>query len=141
MLGEGRWRQTRALVEWVDEQDCRQNPPGPGTGAGYAQRTADLSRYRVRVPERVDVKAIRTGLGMSQQEFAGRFGFSVNTLRHWEQGTRTPEGAARAYLRVIDRAPKAVQKALQRQRLPPRGLLLRQFPPSMTRRHDSTIEL
>lgn len=79
----------------------------------YANGTADRSLYGVHVPDHVDVKAIRTGLNMSQQEFAGRFGFSVNTLRHWEQGTRTPEGAARAYLRVIERAPKAVQKALK----------------------------
>jgi len=49
---------------------------------------------------------------MTQEEFAGRFGFSVNTLRHWERGSRQPEGPTRAYLMVIDRAPKAVQKAL-----------------------------
>jgi putative transcriptional regulator len=65
------------------------------------------------VPAKIDVKAIRTRLDMTQQEFAGRFGFSVNTLRHWEQGSRQPEGPTRAYLRVIERAPKAVQKALQ----------------------------
>ena len=46
------------------------------------------------------------------EEFAGQFGFSVNTLRHWEQGKRQPEGPMRAYLLVIERAPKAVQKAL-----------------------------
>ena len=69
--------------------------------------------YRVHVPEAIDVKAIRTKLAMTQEEFAGRFGFSVNTLRHWEQGLRQPEGPTRAYLLVIDRAPKAVQKALQ----------------------------
>lgn len=79
----------------------------------YAEGRADAALYGVHVPETIDVKAIRTGLNMSQQEFAGRFGFSVNTLRHWEQGTRTPEGPARAYLRVIERAPKAVQKALK----------------------------
>lgn len=50
---------------------------------------------------------------MTQEEFAGRFGFSVNTLRHWEQGSRQAEGPIRAYLLVIERAPKAVQKALQ----------------------------
>ena len=55
---------------------------------------------------------IHASKGMTQEEFAGRFGFSVNTLRHWEQGKRQPEGATRAYLLVIDRAPKAVQKAL-----------------------------
>lgn len=79
----------------------------------YAKGEADPSAYRVHVPEKVDVKAIRTKLGMTQEEFAGRFGFSVNTLRHWEQGSRRPEGPTRAYLLVIDRAPEAVQKALQ----------------------------
>ena len=78
----------------------------------YAERKADANAYRVHVPERIDVKAIRTKLDMTQEEFAGRFGFSVNTLRHWEQGSRQPEGPTRAYLLVIDRAPKAVQKAL-----------------------------
>jgi putative transcriptional regulator len=79
----------------------------------YAEGKADESGYRVHVPAKIDVKAIRTRLDMTQQEFAGRFGFSVNTLRHWEQGSRQPEGPTRAYLRVIERAPKAVQKALQ----------------------------
>ena len=79
----------------------------------YAEGKADKSTYRIHVPKKIDVKAIRTGLDMTQQEFAGRFGFSVNTLRHWEQGSRQPEGPTRAYLLVIERAPKAVQKALQ----------------------------
>ena len=79
----------------------------------YAKGQADAEAYRVHVPEAIDVKAIRAKLAMTQEEFAGRFGFSVNTLRHWEQGLRQPEGPTRAYLLVIDRAPKAVQKALQ----------------------------
>jgi len=49
---------------------------------------------------------------MPQEEFAGWFGFSVSTLRHWEQGLREPEGPTRAYLLLIDRALEAVQKAL-----------------------------
>jgi putative transcriptional regulator len=79
----------------------------------YAKGEADESRYRVHVPERVDVRAIRTRLGMTQEAFALTFGFSVNTLRHWEQGRRQPEGPTRAYLLVIDRDPKAVRKALR----------------------------
>ncbi len=78
----------------------------------YAEGKADEGAYRIHVPEKIDVKAIRARLDMTQEEFAGRFGFSVNTLRHWEQGSRQPEGPTRAYLLVIDRAPKAVQKAL-----------------------------
>ena len=79
----------------------------------YAEGTADASRYRIHVPGDIDVKAIRARLDMTQEEFAGRFGFSIHTLRHWEQGRRVPEGATRAYLLVIDRNPKAVQKALK----------------------------
>ena len=79
----------------------------------YGEGNADENAFRIHVPEKIDVKAIRTRLNMTQQEFAGRFGFSVNTLRHWEQGSRQPEGPTRAYLLVIERAPKAVQKALQ----------------------------
>lgn len=86
---------------------------GLNEALAFAEGKADANAYRVRVPERIDVKAIRTKLDMTQEEFAGRFGFSVNTLRHWEQGSRQPEGPTRAYLLVIDRAPKAVQKALQ----------------------------
>lgn len=79
----------------------------------YMDGTADLSKYRVHVPKEIDVRAIRVKLKMTQQEFAGVFGFSINTLRHWEQGKRVPEGPTRAYLLVIDRAPKTVQKALR----------------------------
>jgi putative transcriptional regulator len=79
----------------------------------YAEGTADAGSYSVPVPTDIDVKAIRTKLDMTQEQFAGRFGFSINTLRHWEQGRRVPEGPTRAYLLVIKRNPKAVQKALR----------------------------
>jgi putative transcriptional regulator len=79
----------------------------------YARGTARKGDYRVHVPSHIDVRAIRTRLGMTQRTFAARFGFSLNTLRHWEQGVREPEGPARAYLLVIARAPDLVQDALQ----------------------------
>ncbi len=86
---------------------------GLNEALAFAEGTADESRYVVHIPAEIDVKAIRVRLGMTQQEFAVRFGFSVNTVRHWEQGRRVPEGPTRAYLLVIDREPKAVQKALR----------------------------
>ena len=79
----------------------------------YAKDDTSSRAYRVHVPAHVDAKAIRTKLGMTQQAFAARFGFSVNTLRHWEQGKREPEGPTRAYLLVIERAPRVVEKALK----------------------------
>jgi putative transcriptional regulator len=75
--------------------------------------TADESQYVVHIPPEIDIKAIRGRLGLTQKEFADRFEFNINTLRHWEQGRRVPDGTARAYLRVIDREPEAVRKALR----------------------------
>lgn len=79
----------------------------------FARGRVARKAYRVHVPVRVDVREIRTKLGLTQQAFAAMFGFSINTLRHWEQGQRVPEGPTRAYLLVIARAPEAVQKALR----------------------------
>ena len=68
--------------------------------------------FVAHVPQHVDVATIRRGLGLSQHEFATRFGFTLDAVQNWEQGRRQPEGAARALLRVIEREPAAVQRAL-----------------------------
>jgi putative transcriptional regulator len=60
----------------------------------------------------VDVRAVRENSGLSQSEFAARYGFSLRTLQEWEQGRAQPDSAVRAYLLVIDRDPQAVQAAL-----------------------------
>ena len=79
----------------------------------HARGDNSAARVRVvRVPEQVDVKAIRQRLQMSQKEFALRFGFSMDALQNWEQGRRIPEGSARVLLRVIEHSPEAVDKAL-----------------------------
>ncbi len=79
----------------------------------FAEGTAKEGTFVVHIPPEIDIKAIRGRLGMTQKEFADRFDFNINTLRHWEQGRRVPDGTARAYLRVIAREPEAVQRALR----------------------------
>jgi putative transcriptional regulator len=64
-------------------------------------------------PEALNVRAIREKTGMSQERFCATFGISIGTLRHWEQGLRTPRGAARVLLKVVDRNPKAVIAAVK----------------------------
>ncbi len=61
----------------------------------------------------LDVAAIRRKSGLSQPEFARRFGLSVGTLRDWEQGRKAPERTAQILLRVIEREPAAVERALR----------------------------
>lgn len=73
-----------------------------------------IKEHKVIVPQHVDVRAIRLKLHLTRQEFANRYGFSIRTLEKWEQGTREPDGAARAYLVVIDRNHKAVELALSK---------------------------
>lgn len=55
---------------------------------------------------------VRRRLGLSQSEFAQRIGVSVETIRNWEQGKRCPTGAAKALLKVLDKAPEAALAAL-----------------------------
>jgi putative transcriptional regulator len=69
--------------------------------------------YKVTVPDQVNVKAIRKRLRMTQARFSDTFGFSLDAVKHWEGGRRTPESSARAFLTVIDRNPMAVLSALQ----------------------------
>ena len=68
--------------------------------------------HRVKIPKKIDVRAIRDQLHMTRIEFAATFGFSLRTLEKWEQGARQPESPARAYLTVIAFNPKAVKTAL-----------------------------
>ena len=77
-----------------------------------AQRTMPEEAYRVTIPSALDIKEIRTQMGLSQTGFASRFGLSLHALRNWEQGKRKPDPAARAYLRVIEKNPDAVLNAL-----------------------------
>jgi putative transcriptional regulator len=66
------------------------------------------------VPPRVDVCRVRAKTGLSQAEFASRYGFNPRSLQDWEQSRRMPDSAARAYLLVIENNPKAVEEAFLR---------------------------
>jgi putative transcriptional regulator len=67
----------------------------------------------VEIPT-IDVRAMRRRLGLSQSEFAAKFGFQPATLKNWEQGRTRPDGPARVLLAVIARHPEAVEDALRK---------------------------
>jgi putative transcriptional regulator len=62
----------------------------------------------------IDVRILRKKLGLSQSQFAERFGFTPATLRNWEQGRTQPDGPARVLLAVIAHHPDAVEDALKK---------------------------
>lgn len=64
-------------------------------------------------PDEVDVAEIRASLGLSQQEFANAYGFSVYAVRKWEQWVRTPEKGTRVFLMMLRDMPQVVNTYLQ----------------------------
>jgi putative transcriptional regulator len=75
----------------------------------------ETAGYKVNLPAEVDVKGIRKRLKMTQSRFSDTFGFSLDAVKHWEGGRRTPESSARAFLTVIAQNPSAVIAALHPQ--------------------------
>ena len=67
-------------------------------------------------PKPEQIRALRAHTGLSQSQFARMFGFNIDTLQQYEQGRRVPSGPASTLLRIIEREPEAVLRALDRRR-------------------------
>ena len=86
-------------------------PDGKG---GFTRRAIDPKAFQraQKSAWHKSIVATRQKLGLSQAQFAQLLGISVRTLHHWEQGTRTPSGAARVLLRIASVNPELVLKAV-----------------------------
>jgi putative transcriptional regulator len=69
-------------------------------------------RGRVTSVAANDVAQARHGAGLSQAQFAEVLGISKRTLQEWEQGRRSPSGAAQTLIRIVKRHPEVVREAL-----------------------------
>lgn len=69
---------------------------------GEAVRTT-----QVNLPEAAQARSM---VGMSQQAFATLLGVSPRTLQDWEQGRRSPTGAAKTLLRVAMAHPEVLHE-------------------------------
>jgi len=97
--------------------------PAKGVGRIDARRVdatteADIAKHKEADDSAAMLDAakfarrVRRRLGFSQTEFAERIDVSLDTIRNWEQGKRSPTGAAKALLKVLDKAPEAALAAL-----------------------------
>ncbi|KKB13208.1 XRE family transcriptional regulator [Devosia geojensis] len=77
------------------------DPDAPLTDAEFERDHAAMLARRARA-----------ATGLSQRDFAERYGIPVSSLRDWEQGRRLPDSAAQSYLRVIARLPEDVARVL-----------------------------
>ncbi|NMC47291.1 MAG: helix-turn-helix domain-containing protein [Chloroflexi bacterium] len=62
--------------------------------------------------EAPDIKQIREGYKLTQEQFAAMMGISTSTLQNWEQGRRVPEGPAMMLLCVAKKHPEAILDAV-----------------------------
>jgi putative transcriptional regulator len=107
-----------AKVDWsrvdatTDEEIARQAAEDPDTAPVFSPEEILAAGRRIQPEAIEDVRALRIRLGLSQEAFAARFGFSVDAIRQYESHRRTPTGPARTLLRVIACEPDAVTRAL-----------------------------
>ena len=66
------------------------------------------------LPPTIDVKAVRSRTGLSQDKFARVYGFKAATLRNWEQGRTLPDATTVAYLTAIKNDPVTIAKLVAR---------------------------
>jgi putative transcriptional regulator len=82
-----------------------------GEALSHARGETELIVHEIDI-EAPDLKAIRKRLRLSQEKMAPLLGVSVSGYRKWEQGKRAVPGSAKTLLRVMDREPEAVLRAL-----------------------------
>ena len=103
------WRQVDATS---DEAIAQQVAEDSDAAPVFTAEEILAAGRRIAIDDVEDVRSLRTRLGLSQEAFAARFGFSVDAVRQYESRRRVPSGPARTLLRVIAREPDAVIRAL-----------------------------
>jgi putative transcriptional regulator len=101
-----------AIAKTTDKDIDAQIAADPDTAPVFTARELAHARRVFPQPTAGNVRALRDRLGLSQAQFAVRFGFSIETLRNYEQGHRQPNGPARVLLEVIAAEPDAVTRTV-----------------------------
>lgn len=105
--GKTNWHKVKSMSENEIVKAAQADPDA------HISSKEELKKFkRVSPVKEINIKEIRVRLHLSQQEFAHYFGVSVRTIQEWEQHRREPSASARNFLKVIEYAPKVVQKAL-----------------------------
>lgn len=85
---------------------------GAREALALAQGSVSQEGFGIHIPETVNVKEIRQKQGLTQKVFASTYGFSYGRIRDWEQGRSNVDEPSRILLKVIEKEPDAVRRAL-----------------------------
>lgn len=105
-------RAKRAVEEMMEHGRAVLNVPTVESEDALAKELANAGCVAASVANHeVDVRDLRERLGLTQEQFALRYGLDLDAVRNWEHKRRTPDLAAQSYLRVIDRLPEQASEA------------------------------
>lgn len=96
-------------VEWVRKTQFVQQKDG-SLRRLVTRRDGTVEKDDIIPTDRILVAEARAKTGLSQEKFATLLGISPRTLRDWEQGRRTPSGAAQTLLRIAAKHPEVLQE-------------------------------
>jgi putative transcriptional regulator len=65
---------------------------------------------RIYTPEQLLAISARQSANLTQKEFARLLNVSIDSIQDWEQGRRSPRGAAKTLLRIAQEHPEVLEK-------------------------------
>lgn len=95
--------------EWARKTEFITQPDG-SVRRVITRHDGTIEKDEIIPAEKALVAAARAATGLSQGAFAKLLGVSVRTLQEWEQGRKTPSGAAATLLKVASRHPEVLQE-------------------------------
>lgn len=99
----------------LDEKKLLARDAKRNLGEELLQAVRDIKAGRVGRVSTVAVSPLasaRLKIGLSQSEFAHLLGVSLRTLQEWEQGRRSPSGAAKSLIAIAIKNPEALKELL-----------------------------
>jgi putative transcriptional regulator len=100
-------RGEEVIVMWLTSLRDAGRPVPPPSLDARDTAVARPSRY-----DAARVQRIRRRLDVSQRVFADMLNVSLGTVRSWEQGRRTPDGASMRLLTIAERHPEILLEAV-----------------------------
>ncbi|MEW6668063.1 MAG: helix-turn-helix domain-containing protein [Thermodesulfobacteriota bacterium] len=99
----------------LDEKKLLKRDANRNIGDELLQSVRDIKAGnvgRVFTVEASPLASARLRIGLSQREFAKMLGVSLRTLQEWEQGRRTPSGAAKSLITIAIKKPELIKELL-----------------------------
>uniref|UniRef100_C6E2D6 Transcriptional regulator, XRE family n=1 Tax=Geobacter sp. (strain M21) TaxID=443144 RepID=C6E2D6_GEOSM len=99
----------------LDEKELLARDAKRNIGEELLQAVRDIKAGKANHVSTLEISPIaeaRQKIGLSQSEFAKMLGVSLRTLQEWEQGRRTPSGAAKSLIAIAIKKPEVIKEIL-----------------------------